>query len=79
MPQGAATDRQEDTVNHPIATYVRGMDPIAQAGVVSQLRTCREVSVVGEAARSSAAVAVVVADQVDHATTRPCRRRPRPG
>lgn len=69
MPQGAATDRQEDTVNHPIATYVRGMDPIAQAGVVSQLRTCREVSVVGEAARSSAAVAVVVADQVDHATT----------
>lgn len=56
-------------MTQPIAVQVRGMDPISQAGVVSQLRMCPEVRVVDERAAAAAAVAVVVADQVDAATT----------
>ncbi|GAA1432285.1 response regulator transcription factor [Microlunatus lacustris] len=56
-------------MNDPIAVYVRGMDPISQAGVVSQLRMCPEVKVLDEHRRFEARLAVVVADQVDGATT----------
>jgi DNA-binding NarL/FixJ family response regulator len=56
-------------VNNPIAVYVRGMDPISQAGVLSQLRMCPEVKVLDEHSRLQARVAVVVADQVDRVTT----------
>jgi DNA-binding NarL/FixJ family response regulator len=56
-------------VNDPIAVYVRGMDPISQAGVISQLRMCPEVKVLDEHSRLQARLAVVVADQVDRATT----------
>jgi DNA-binding NarL/FixJ family response regulator len=56
-------------VNDPIAVYVRGMDPISQAGVVSQLRMCPEVKILDEPSRLQARLAVVVADQVDRATT----------
>lgn len=55
-----------------ISTYVHGPDPISQAGVVSQLRSRPEVRVVDTP--EGAAVAVVVADHVDDATTRVLRR-----
>ncbi len=55
-----------------ISTYVHGPDPISQAGVVSQLRSRPEVRVVDTP--GEAAVAVVVADHVDDATTRVLRR-----
>ncbi|HEY0240343.1 MAG TPA: response regulator transcription factor [Friedmanniella sp.] len=55
-----------------ISTYVHGPDPISQAGVVSQLRSRPEVRVVDTP--EEAAVAVVVADHVDDATTRVLRR-----
>ena len=55
-----------------ISTYVHGPDPISQAGVVSQLRSRPEVRVVETP--EEAAVAVVVADHVDDATTRVLRR-----
>ncbi len=51
-----------------IATFVHGHDPITQAGVVSQLRTRPEIRVVGTS--EQAAVAVVIADQVDKDVTR---------
>ena len=51
-----------------IATFVHGHDPITQAGVVSQLRTRPEIRVVGTS--EQAAVAVVIADQVDQDVTR---------
>jgi DNA-binding NarL/FixJ family response regulator len=56
-------------MTHPITVHVRGMDPISQAGVLSQLRMCPEVRVVDDRSPVGAAVAVVVADQVDAATT----------
>ena len=51
-----------------IATFVHGYDPITQAGVVSQLRTQPEIRIVDAA--EQAAVAVVIADQVDEGVTR---------
>ena len=53
-----------------VATYVHGADPISRAGVISQLRTRPEIRVVAESELSTAAVAVVIADQVDDATSR---------
>ncbi|MGH2732387.1 MAG: LuxR C-terminal-related transcriptional regulator [Actinomycetota bacterium] len=52
----------------PVFVYAR--DPISEAGLVSQLRNCSEVWVVEEGQLDSAAVAVVVADQVDTETLR---------
>ena len=57
-------------MSQPIATYVYGLDPISQAGVISQLRTRPEIRIVGEADRSTASVAVLVADSVDAGTVR---------
>ena len=53
-----------------VATYVHGADPISRAGVISQLRTRPEIRVVAESELATAAVAVVIADQVDDATSR---------
>jgi DNA-binding NarL/FixJ family response regulator len=58
-------------VNNPIATYVHGRDPISQAGVISQLRMRPEIRIVDSA--DQAAVAVIIADQVDETTTRELR------
>ena len=55
----------------PIATYVHGRDPISQAGVISQLRMRPEIRIVDSA--DQAAVAVIIADQVDETTTRELR------
>lgn len=57
-----------------ITTFVHGYDPITQAGVVSQLRMRPEIRVVD--APGQAAVAVVIADQVDEPVTRRCRADP---
>ena len=57
-------------MKNPIATYVKGLDPISEAGAVSQLGLRPEIRVVTGANASSAAVTVVVADQVDAATLR---------
>jgi DNA-binding NarL/FixJ family response regulator len=56
-----------------IATYVHCTDPISLAGVVSQLRARPEVRVVDELEVDNAAVAVVVADQLDDETARVMR------
>jgi DNA-binding NarL/FixJ family response regulator len=58
-------------VNNPIATYVHGRDPISQAGVISQLKMRPEIRIVDSA--DQAAVAVIIADQVDETTTRELR------
>jgi DNA-binding NarL/FixJ family response regulator len=58
-------------VTTPIATYVHGRDPISQAGVISQLRMRPEIRIVDSA--DQAAVAVIIADQVDETTTRELR------
>jgi len=55
-------------VNHVISTFVHGHDPITQAGVISQLRTRPEIRIVD--APDQAAVAVIIADQVDDEVTR---------
>lgn len=54
-----------------IATYVQARDPISRAGVAAELRTRPEVRVVDSVAQ--AAVAVLVADSVDAATTHDLR------
>ena len=54
-----------------VATYVHARDPISQAGVVAQLRMRPEIRVVETAPQS--AVAVMIADTVDEATTRELR------
>lgn len=56
-----------------ILTYVHCTDPISLAGVVSQLRVRPEVRVVEELDLDQAAVAVVVADQLDDETARVVR------
>jgi DNA-binding NarL/FixJ family response regulator len=63
--------RRAEPVNNPIATYVHGRDPISQAGVISQLRMRPEIRIVDSA--DQAAVAVIIADQVDETTTRELR------
>jgi DNA-binding NarL/FixJ family response regulator len=57
-------------VNHPIATYVYGLDPISQAGVISQLKSRPEIRIVADADKTTASVAVLVADAVDAGTVR---------
>jgi DNA-binding NarL/FixJ family response regulator len=57
----------------PIITYVHCTDPISLAGVVAQLRMRPEVRVVEELEIDRAAVAVVVADQLDDDTARVVR------
>ena len=56
-----------------IPTYVHCTDPISLAGVISQLRARPEVRVVEELDVDQAAVAVVVADQLDDDTSRVVR------
>jgi DNA-binding NarL/FixJ family response regulator len=56
-----------------IMTYVHCTDPISLAGVVSQLRARPEVRVVEELEVDQAAVAVVVADELDDETSRVVR------
>lgn len=57
-------------MKNPIATYVKGLDPISEAGAVSQLGMRPEIRLVTAADAGAAAVTVVVADQVDAATLR---------
>jgi DNA-binding NarL/FixJ family response regulator len=56
-----------------IATFVHAQDPISHAGVRAQLRIQPQVRLVEEMAVDEAAVAVVVADQLDEETTRVIR------
>jgi DNA-binding NarL/FixJ family response regulator len=53
-----------------IPVFVYACDPISQAGLASQLHGRPEVRVVGEEELDMAAVAVVVADDVDDETVR---------
>lgn len=62
-----------------IRVFVYGQDPISQAGLAAQLRGRPEVLVVDEADVDRAAVAVVVADEVDEDTTRVVRAVQRNG
>lgn len=57
----------------PVLTFVHGQDPIAEAGVISQLRSRPEIRIVADSAVDEAAVAVVVADTVDEDTTQVLR------
>lgn len=57
-------------MSQPITTYVYGLDPISQAGVISQLRSRPEIRIVAEADKSIASVGVLVADTVDAGTIR---------
>ncbi|MDN5760706.1 MAG: response regulator transcription factor [Microlunatus sp.] len=54
-----------------VASYVHARDPISQAGVVAQLRMRPEIRIVETPAQS--AVAVMITDTVDEATTRELR------
>jgi DNA-binding NarL/FixJ family response regulator len=55
-----------------IPVFIRGSDPISESGVSAQLRPRPEVTIVdtADAADSSAAVAMVVAESVDEQTLR---------
>lgn len=59
--------------------FVYAADPISQAGLAAQLRSRPEVRVVEEGDVDSAAVAVVMADEVDEETTRVVRAIERNG
>jgi DNA-binding NarL/FixJ family response regulator len=59
------------STTNAICTYVQGLDPISQAGVVSQLRERPEVRVVDDV--GDAKVAVFVADHVDETVARSMR------
>jgi DNA-binding NarL/FixJ family response regulator len=61
-------------MQHPIATYVHGTDPISEAGVISQLRMRPEIRLVSAADQASAVVAVVIADHVDSAAVQILQR-----
>jgi len=60
-------------MSRPIATYVHGLDPISRAGVISQLRTRPELTIVDEMEVDEATVAVVVTDLLDDDTIRAMR------
>jgi DNA-binding NarL/FixJ family response regulator len=60
-------------MSRPIATYVHGLDPISRAGVISQLRTRPELTIVDEMEVDEATVAVVVTDLLDDVTIRAMR------
>jgi DNA-binding NarL/FixJ family response regulator len=61
----------------PVFIYAR--DPLSQAGIASQLRGRPEVLVVDDADIDAAAVALVVADEVDDETTRAAKALQRNG
>lgn len=54
----------------PIATYVHSIDPILQAGVISQLRQQPQIRLLREADVDDGQVAVVICDTFDDATRR---------
>ncbi len=60
-------------MNRPTATYVHGSDPISRAGVISQLRACPEIRIVGDMEVDEATVAVYITDTVDDDATRTMR------
>jgi DNA-binding NarL/FixJ family response regulator len=62
-----------------VPVFVYAADPISQAGVAAQLRSRPEVHVVDEGDVDRAAVAVVMADEVDEETTRVVRAIERNG
>ncbi|HEX2040914.1 MAG TPA: response regulator transcription factor [Acidimicrobiales bacterium] len=62
-----------------VRVFVYAADPISQAGVAAQLRSRPEVHVVDEVDVDRAAVAVVMADEVDEETTRVVRAIERNG
>ena len=62
-----------------VPVFVYAADPISQAGLAAQLRSRPEVHVVDESDVDSAAVAVVMADDVDDETTRVVRAIERNG
>jgi len=61
----------------PVAVYAR--DPISQAGIASQLRARPEVALAENGDAASAAVAIVVADEVDEPTIQTLRAVQRSG
>jgi DNA-binding NarL/FixJ family response regulator len=60
-------------MSFPVSTYVHGSDPIARAGVISQLRARPEIHLVNEMEVDEAAVAVVVTDVLDDNIARTMR------
>jgi DNA-binding NarL/FixJ family response regulator len=60
-------------MNRATATYVHGSDPISRAGVISQLRQCPEIRIVGDMEVDEATVAVYITDTVDEEATRTMR------
>jgi DNA-binding NarL/FixJ family response regulator len=57
-------------VSDRIATFIYARDSISQAGIAAQLRGRPELQVVPEGEVDAAAVALVVADEIDDETTR---------
>jgi DNA-binding NarL/FixJ family response regulator len=64
---------------HPVTTYVRGSDPISQAGVISQLRGRPEIRLVEDSSRDDAYVAVFVTEEIDEEAKRILRGLRREG
>lgn len=62
-----------------IATYVYAKDPVSQAGLLAQLRPRPEVDLVEDERIDAAAVALIVADEVDEETVRVIRAVQRNG
>lgn len=57
----------------PVNTYVRGSDPISEAGVVSQLRGRPEIRLIDPVTRHEAAVALLVTEEIDEDAKRVLR------
>ena len=62
-----------------LPVFVYAADPISQAGIASQLRSRPEMLVVGDSEVDTAAVAVIVTDEIDEETTRVARAIQRNG
>jgi DNA-binding NarL/FixJ family response regulator len=62
-----------------ISTYVYAKDPVSQAGLLAQLRPRPEVDLVEDDQIDTAAVALIVADEVDEETVRVIRAVQRNG
>src|SRR5262245_37828877 len=62
-----------------LAVYVYGTDPVSQAGVAGQLRGRPEIWVVDDGDVDAAAVAVLVADEIDDSITTVARAVQRNG
>src|SRR5207245_5803406 len=81
MPRSPGVGRfpWRTTMSERIPVFIYARDPLSQAGIASQLRGRPEVKVVDDADVDTAAVALVVADEVDDEAVRVARAMQRNG